>query len=525
MLKIESIPKILSEAIGSEHTSYASTKKFLTKLPTKGRYVIQGPGENAGIVDLGGEWALAIRIESHNHPSFINPYQGAATGVGGILRDIFTMGARPIALLDFLRFGTNKKAQRLLEGVVRGIADYGNCVGVPTVGGDIYFDKSYDYNCLVNVAALGLVKKKNIIYGNALTAGADLIYVGARTGRDGIGGSQMASVNLDKLEHKAIQDSDPFLEKLLLDACGELAGTGWVEGMQDMGAAGLLCSTSEVAIRGRKKTGKNLGTKVYLNRVPTKASGMNPVELLLSESQERMLIVGKRKYREQILKLFKHWDLEAVVIGIVTNDGKYTLVFDDFSSSRNGATKTLSMDFDSVFKDFRKDWEIIPWKKQGTKHIDAPYKIKKNTWQQYDWMVGTRTLKGPNKKGHFSILDIPEVNKELVISWSSDEGRSDVDPRKGVEFAFDKCFATLKKQKATPLGLTNCLNFGHPAQSIGAFSQTIEGLSERCEKFKVTVVSGNVSLYNAHKGVSIKPTPVIVMVGIRSRIFKGVPRV
>lgn len=523
MFQIDSIQQILTEAIGSEHTSYASTKKFLPKLPTKGKYVIQGPGENAGIVDLGGDWALAIRIESHNHPSFINPYQGAATGVGGILRDIFTMGARPIALLDFLRFGTNKRAERLLHGVVKGIADYGNCVGVPTVGGDIYFDKTYDYNCLVNVAALGLVRKKNIIYGNALTSGADLIYVGGRTGRDGIGGSQMASANLDKLEHEAIQDSDPFLEKLLLDACGELAGTDWVEGMQDMGAAGLLCSTSEVALRGRRKTGENIGVKVYLNRVPTKASNMNPVELLLSESQERMLIVGKRKYRPEILKLFKRWDLEAVVIGSVTDNGKYTLVFDDFTSPKNGKTKTLPLEFDSVFKDFRKDWDEIPWKPQKTKLIDASDKVKKNTWQQYDWMVGTRTLKGPNKSGHYAILDLPEANKELVISWSSDEGRSDVNPRKGVEFAFDKCFTALKKQKATPLGLTNCLNFGHPSQSIGAFSETIEGLAGRSRKFNVPIVSGNVSLYNAHKGVSIKPTPVIVMVGIRSRIFKGIP--
>lgn len=508
------------EAMSSEHASYASTKKFLGSLPTKGKYVIQGPGENAGIVDLGGDFALAIRIESHNHPSFINPYQGAATGVGGILRDIFTMGARPIALLDILRFGTDKYSQSLVEGVVKGIADYGNCVGVPTVGGEIFFDKTYNHNCLVNVAAIGIVKKKDIIYGNSLTPGNDLIYVGGRTGRDGIGGSQMASKSLDKMEKEAIQSSDPFLEKLLLDACGELAKTDWIEGMQDMGAAGILCSTSEVAIRGRKKTGKNLGSKVYLNRIPTKAVDMNPVELLLSESQERMLIVGKRKYRDKILKLFKHWDLEASVIGKVTNDGKYTLVF-----GQNGKTKTVSMDFDSVFKDFKKDWEIIPWKKQGTKYIDAPYKIKKNTWQQYDWMVGTRTLKGPNRSGNYAILDIPEANKELVISWSSDEGRSDLDPKKGVEYAFDKCLKTLKKQKATPLGLTNCLNFGHPAQSIGAFAQTIEGLTERSKKFKIPVVSGNVSLYNAHKGVSIKPTPVLVMVGIRPRILKGIPQV
>lgn len=518
MSQTDSIPEILSEAIGGEHTSYRSTKKFLSSLPAKGKYVIQGPGENAGIVDLGSNWALALRVESHNHPSFINPYQGAATGVGGILRDIFTMGARPIALLDILRFGVDKYSQDLVNGVVRGIADYGNCVGVPTVGGEIFFDKTYNRNCLVNVTAIGIVKKKDIIYGNAKTEGNDLIYVGGRTGRDGIGGSQMASRSLDRMEKEAIQSSDPFLEKLLLDACGELAKTDWVEGMQDMGAAGLLCSTSEVAIRGRKKTGKNLGVKVFLNRVPTKAANMSPVELLLSESQERMLIVGKRKYRNQILKLFKHWDLEAVVVGTVTNDGKYTLVFND-----HGKTRVLPMDFDSVFKDFRTDWELIPWKPQKTKYIDAPKKVKHDTWQQYDWMVGTRTLKGPNKPGHYAILDLPEVNKELVISWSSDEGRSDIDPKKGIEYAFDKCFKTLKREKAIPLGLTNCLNFGHPKDSIGAFAKTIEGLSSRSKKFGVPVVSGNVSLYNAHKNVSIKPTPVIVMVGTRPRVLKGIP--
>lgn len=513
------IPQILTEAIGSEHTSYKSTKKFLRNLPTKGKGVLQGPGENAGIVDLGKGWALAFRAESHNHPSYIHPYQGAATGVGGILRDIFTMGARPIATLDILRFGTNQYSQKkVLPGVVRGIADYGNCVGVPTVGGEVYFDKTYDYNCLVNVCAFGLVKKQNIIYGNALTAGNDLIYVGARTGRDGVGGSQMASKNLDKMDKSAIQESDPFLEKLLLDACGELAEKGWVEGMQDMGAAGLLCSTSEVALRGREKTGKKLGAKVNLYKVPVKAKNMTPIELLLSESQERMLIVGKRKYRNNILKLFKHWDLEAHVIGEVTMDDKYTLVWDE-----KGKRKVLPMKFEDVFQDFQQDWPQDNWKKQGTPYISAPQKIKDFVWRQYDWMVGTRTLKGPNKSGRFAILDIPEADLELVISWSSDEGLSDKDPKEGIEHAFDKCLSTLKKQKAKPLGLTNCLNFGHPSDSIGAFSKTIEGLSERSKKFGVPVVSGNVSLYNAHNDISIKPTPVVVMVGVRPRLLKGRP--
>ncbi|MBI4091905.1 MAG: phosphoribosylformylglycinamidine synthase subunit PurL [Candidatus Levybacteria bacterium] len=512
MSEIKDIPQILKNAMASEHTSYASTKQFLKRLPTKGKYVMQGPGENAGILDLGKNWALALRIESHNHPSYIDPHQGAATGVGGILRDIFTMGARPIGTLDFLRFGTNKKSLRLLDGVVKGIADYGNCVGVPTIGGDAYFDDTYNHNCLVNVAAIGLVKKRNIIYGNALNSGSDLIYVGARTGRDGIGGAEMASKNLERLDLSAVQDADPFLEKLLLEACCELAETDWIEGMQDMGAAGLLCSTSEVILRGRGKTGKNLGAKVFLNRVPTKASSMKPHEYLLSESQERMLIVGKRKYREQILKLFSHWDLEACVIGSVTEDGDYMVVFDQ-SGTKNSK---LSMKLEEIFEDRNQDWPHKSWIKQKSTMRKAPINSTRNIWHQYDWMVGTRTLKGPDKPGHFAVLDLPEVQKELVITWSSDEGISNVNPSKGIEYALNKCLSRMRKMNAKPLGLTNCLNFGHPKDSMGAFVETVETLSKICKLNQVPVVSGNVSLYNAYKNHSIKPTPIIVMVGVRN---------
>lgn len=513
MLENKSIPTILAEAMASEHTSYKSTKKFLAKLPTKGKYVIQGPGENAGIVDLGNGWALALRIESHNHPSFIRPYHGAATGVGGILRDIFTMGARPIGLLDFLRFGANNKDKKLLKEVVRGIADYGNCVGVPVVGGDTYFDATYDHNCLVNVAAFGLVKKKNIIYGNALTIGNDLIYVGARTGRDGIGGAQMASENLDLLQESAVQDPDPFLEKLLLEACCELAETGWVEGMQDMGAAGLLCSTSEVVLRGRKKTGENLGAKVYLNRIPTKAYKMLPVEMLLSESQERMLIVGNRSHRGKIIKLFKYWDLEACVIGTVADDGKYTIIYNE----ERRKNITLSMEFEDIFPDVHEDWKLKKWSLQKSRHNKTTHFLQEDIWHQYDWMVGTRTIKGPNEPGHFAVLDIPEIDKELVVAWSSDENRSNSNPARGIEHAFDRCLSRLKSLSAKPLGLTNCLNFGHPRDSIGAFAETIDALAYRCRVADVPVISGNVSLYNAHGSHSIKPTPILVMVGVRNK--------
>lgn len=519
MSEIKNIPQILKTAMASEHTSYASTKQFLRQLPIKGKYVIQGPGENAGIVDVGRGFAVALRIESHNHPSYINPYQGAATGVGGILRDIFTMGARPVGILDFLRFGTNKKSSQLLGQVVKGIADYGNCVGVPTIGGDVYFDKTYDHNCLVNVAAIGLVKKRNVIYGNALTPDSDLIYVGARTGRDGIGGAEMASKNLERLDSSAVQDADPFLEKLLLEACCELAETDWIEGMQDMGAAGLLCSTSEVVIRGRKKTGKNLGAKVFLNRVPAKAAKMRPEEFLLSESQERMLIVGKREHRDKILKLFKHWDLEACVIGTVTGNGEYTIVF-----AENGSKNTkLSIKLEDIFEGKDQNWPHKTWKRQNSAMKKAPLNLTKSIWHQYDWTVGVRTLKGPDKPGHYAILDIPEVKKELVISWSSDEGISNVSPSKGITHAFNNCFKRMQELKAKPLGLTNCLNFGHPKDSLGAFVETIKTLSKLCRTYKVPVVSGNVSLYNAYKNHSIKPTPIIVMVGTRSRPNNKMP--
>jgi phosphoribosylformylglycinamidine synthase len=423
------------------------------------------------------------------------------------------MGARPIALLDILRFGTDANARRLLPEVVHGISDYGNCVGVPVVGGDLYFDSTYNHNCLVNVAAFGLVRKDRIIYGNAFTPGNDLIYVGGRTGREGVGGAQMASANLDVYNKSAVQDADAFLEKLLLEACCELAETEWIEGMQDMGAAGLLCSTSEVVLRGRKKSEKNLGAKIYLNRVPTKANRMSPVEMLLSESQERMLIVGHRKYRENILKLFKHWDLEACVIGMVTDDGKYTIVYD--TSTRKNIV--LSMEFSEIFPEVHENWDLKKWKTQNSKHRKAARRITQEIWHQYDWMVGTRTIKGPNEPGHYAVLDIPEIDKELVVAWSSDEGRSDSSPTRGIEYAFDQCFSRLKSLLAKPLGLTNCLNFGHPRDSMGAFVETIDSLVHRCKAADVPVVSGNVSLYNAHGNHSIKPTPVLVMAGMRNK--------
>jgi phosphoribosylformylglycinamidine synthase II len=501
----DDIPQILAEAMSSEHTSYKSTKKYLADLYTTGSHVIVGPGENAGIVDLGDGYALALRIESHNHPSYIHPYNGAATGVGGIIRDIFTMGARPIALVDILRFGTNHRSRWLREEVVRGIADYGNTIGVPVVGGDVFLDPTYDHNCLVNVAAIGLVKKTNIIFGNALTVGNDLIYVGGKTGRDGVGGAQMASADLDAIIEDAVQEPDPYLEKLLMEACCELAETGWIEGMQDMGAAGLLCSTSEVVIRGRKRTGLRMGAFIDLDLVPVKV-GMSTTEILLSESQERMMIVGRREHRDNILALFEHWDLEAHVIGTVTHDDKYTI-------QHHG--ELLSMEFNEIFPDVRQDWEMHPWVSQQGKQVKLSKDLVDNIWRQYDWMVGARTIKGPNLPGNYAILDLPEIGKELIISWSSDRGIYDSNPAYGAFYAFEHCRTSITGIGGTPLAVTNCLNFGHPAASMGAFKNVAHQISRACECYRVPIVSGNVSLYNAHEGRSIKPTPVLVMVGLR----------
>ncbi len=515
MLGVESIEKTILSAMHSEHCSYKSTKNYLGELHTTGDHVIQGPGENAGILDIGQGLAFALRMESHNHPSAVHPLEGAATGVGGILRDIFTMGARPVALIDVLRFGNNQNSNDLFRGVVSGISYYGNCVGVPVVGGEIFFDQTYNGNPLVNVCAMGLVERKNIIYGHALTPGNDLIYVGGRTGIDGVGGAEFASreiVEGSEENARAIQSSDPFLEKLLLEACVELAPTGWVEGMQDMGAAGLLCSTTEVAHRGHRKTGLPIGARVDLDKIPLKAPGMLPQHMLISESQERMMIVGKREHREKILERFRYWDLEATVVGEVTNDGNYTLEY-----TENGQRKKTVMSLEEICGEIDQPWPRDPWKTQGGIYQKASRPVTDWAWHQYDWRVGTRTLKGPNEPGHFAILDLEEVDKELVISWSSDEGRSDVDPTMGINFAFHKAREHIITQGALPMGLTNCLNFGHPRDSMGAFAQTTEELARVCREYDVPVVSGNVSLYNRSRGVSIKPTPVLVMVGLKNK--------
>ena len=487
--------KKINELMHSEHISYKSTKKYLKKLFTSAPWVIQGPGENAGIVDIGGGYCIALRIESHNHPTFINPFEGAATGVGGILRDIFTMGARPIAILDFLRFGSDTHSDNLLKKTIEGISYYGNCVGVPNVGGDLYTDDSYNKNPLVNVACLGIVKKENIIYGNAKNKDDILIYVGSKTGNEGIGGAAMASksftkdIDTNKLQQN-VQKSDPFLEKLLLEACCEIAESRLAVGMQDMGAGGLLCASLEVVLRGREKTVMNFGCDIHLDRVPTKYN-MDPCDILTSESQERMLIISNCKNTSEIFKIFDKWDLEYSVIGSVNTSGEYLVYYDD---------KILYTENITNFKNINDYTYPGDWKKGHRRHADAKKVKNMEQWFVYDSTVGNRTIKGPDKPGSYSIIDIYENNTQLFLTWGE---------------SMEECYNTMKNfDNVKPLCVVNCLNFGHPKDSMNDFSYTIESLNKSCNRLNIPIVGGNVSLYNSTDGKSIRPTPILLMMGI-----------
>lgn len=474
----------------SEHISYKSTKKYLKNLYTKGKYVIQGPGENAGIVDIGNGYCIAMRIESHNHPTFIDPFQGAATGVGGILRDIFTMGARPIGILDFLRFGNDTNSKDLLHNTVKGISYYGNCFGVANLGGQCIIDNIYNKNPLVNVACLGIVKKDEIIYGNVLNEKSILIYVGSKTGNEGINGASMASqsfnedMDKDKMKEN-IQTGDPFLEKLLLEACMEITENKLAEGMQDMGAGGVLCATLEVVQRGRSKTNNNFGCDIFVDNIPIKHN-MTNIDKLISESQERMLIVSTINNKDKIFKIFKKWDLEYSVIGEVNNSGKYKV------KSNNSIIYEKKID---KFEGIIEEWPIteFDYSKTDEKIYDE------NIWDIYDSTIGSRTIVNNRNELNYSIINIHEINKKLIISWGSD---------------FDSCYNTIVDKKFNPLGLVNCLNYGHPEDSIGALKKFLEELTLKCKEKYVPVIGGNVSLYNATNNKSINPCPILVMIGL-----------
>ena len=485
----DKLRRSIENVMNSEHVSYKSTSKYLKKIFTKGDHVVQGPGENAGIIELGEDYCLALRIESHNHPTFIDPYQGSQTGVGGILRDIFTMGARPIAILDFLRFGNDNRSERLIKETIRGISDYGNCIGVANVGGDFIRDDTYNLNPLLNVACLGLVKKENIVYGHALEEGLLLIYVGARTGMEGVGGADMASrsfsSNVSDLRDN-VQTGDPFLERLLLEACCEISERKLAHGMQDMGAAGMLCASMEVVKRGREKSGKDLGCEVYIDKVPLKTR-METSDILLSETQERMMIVATEENSKSISEIFNKWDLEYSVVGKVTNTGEYTVLRDGL--------KEYSERYED-FPDPKLDWQLNYPERKFSKSTKV-----KNTklWEVYDSTIGGRTLKGPLEKESYSILDIYEIGKKLLITWGSD---------------FEDCNLKMKEFNVKPLCAVNCLNFGHPSDSMGNFKNIVEKMSKDCEKHGVPIVGGNVSLYNSTNGYSIKPTVVMMTVGL-----------
>ena len=492
--------KSIKELMFSEHISYKTTKKYLRNLHTKESWVVQGPGENAGIVDIGKspdgtEYCIAIRIESHNHPTFIDPFEGAATGVGGILRDIFTMGARPIGILDFLRFGVDTNSNQLLNKAIQGISYYGNCIGVPNIGGDLYLHPSYNTNPLVNVGCLGILKKKNIIYGNVKNNNNYLIYVGSKTGNEGINGAAMASntfanSNISEELKSNVQKSDPFLEKLLLEACCEIADNKLADGMQDMGAGGMLCATLEVVKRGIEKTGiSDLGCEIYLDKVPTKYD-MEFNNILISESQERMLIVANETNLPKISEIFEKWDLEYAVIGKTVFSSKYEVYYNN---------KLLYSDNISNL-DSPEDYINIPTKYTKVNQTQ-PTKIKNpHLWTMYDSTVGNRTLKGPDKPGHYAILDIYEVNKQLILTWGE---------------SFDICYdKMILFQNVKPLCIVNCLNFGDPKYSLYDLRETIIDLGSKCKLHNIPVVGGNVSLYNTTNTQSIRPTPILLMMGI-----------
>ena len=497
--------KKVTDLMNSEHISYKSTRKYLKKLYTKGEHVIQGPGENAGIIDIGEGYCLAMRIESHNHPVFIDPYQGAATGVGGIMRDIFTMGARPIAILDFLRFGNDKNSDYLLETTIKGISDYGNCFGVANVGGELYRSDMFNKNPLVNVGCLGIVKKENIIYGNAVNEGSYFIYVGSKTGSDGMNGACMASnefssdIDIESMKSN-IQKGDPFLEKLLLEACCEITQENILEGMQDMGAGGLLCSSLELVQRGRDKTKKNLGCTLFVDNIPTKYY-LEPSDRIISESQERMLLVVNPDFVQKVFDIFEKWDLEYSLVGVVNYSGKYNII--------DNNENVLYEEDITNFTDILEDWP----ENRVENNFPIIEKVKnKSLWEQYDTTIGCRTIKGPQQSKSFAILDIYEIKKHILITW----GSSVDECLKYVHCFNNKSQETInyKYEKAQPKAIVNCLNFGNPCDTMGDFSDIVNNLKTDCEYYNIPIVGGNVSLYNATDNVSIQPTPILLMVSI-----------
>jgi phosphoribosylformylglycinamidine synthase len=536
----------------SEHCSYKSSKVHLKRLPTRGKLVVQGPGENAGVVDIGDGLVAAFKIESHNHPSYVEPFQGATTGVGGILRDIFTMGARPIAVLDSLRFGeitesknTSKeeatKNRRIFDGVIRGIGNYGNCFGVPTVGGEVGFEPCYSQNPLVNALALGIARKEEIFLAKAKGIGNPVIYVGAKTGRDGIhGASLLASAEFteeSKQKRPNVQVGDPFMEKLLLEACLEAMQTGAVVAIQDMGAAGLTCSTMEMASRG------GTGIEIDLAKVPQRETGMTPYEIMLSESQERMLLVAEKGREHEVLGVFIKWGLDAMVVGQVTeggiarikNNGRVAAEIPAHPLAEEGPVYNRPLAAPAPRVESGKDW--FAFAPEGTnltqnfgKLLASPA-IASKRWiaEQYDTSVRTNTLAGPGASDA-AVVRIKDpktgaVKRALALSTDGNGRWCQLNPRVGAMHAVAEAARNVACSGARPIAATNCLNFGSPEKPevMWQFSQAIDGVAEACTALGTPITGGNVSFYNETLGKSIYPTPVIGVLGVIedvSRVLK-----
>jgi phosphoribosylformylglycinamidine synthase II len=515
------------DVMWSEHCSYKSSRVHLKKLPTRSKLVLLGPGENAGIIDIGEGYGIAFKIESHNHPSFIEPFQGAATGVGGILRDIFTMGARPIAVLDALRFGPlddpehGARNRRILRGVVGGISHYGNCFGVPTIGGETSFDKSFNGNPLVNVFALGVIKTDEVFFGRAYGIGNPVIYVGAKTGRDGIHGASMASAEFteeSKQKRPNVQVGDPFMEKLLLEACLEAMKTGAIVGIQDMGAAGLTCSTCEMGSRAET------GIEIDLMHVPQRETGMTPYEIMLSESQERMLLVAEKGREEEIFTVFRKWGLDASTIGVVTGDGILRvrnhgeIVAEIPNRDLADEAPIYNRPYTKPHRNVPMEW-VVP--RSADLHADLISLLassdlcsKRWIWEQYDRHVRTNTLAGPEYDA--AIVRVKETSSSIAISLDGNSRYCYLDPREGTKLLVAEACRNVSVVGALPVAATNNLNFGNPERPeiMAQLVESIEGMAEACEFFETPITGGNVSLYNETLGEGILPSPVMGIVGL-----------
>jgi phosphoribosylformylglycinamidine synthase subunit PurL len=522
----------------SEHCSYKSSKVHLRRLPTRGKLVVQGPGENAGVVDIGDGLVAAFKIESHNHPSYVEPFQGATTGVGGILRDIFTMGARPIAVLDSLRFGEivaskttgeeeAAKNRRILDGVIRGVGNYGNCFGVPTVGGEVAFEPCYSQNPLVNALALGIARKEDLFFAKAKGTGNPVIYVGAKTGRDGIhGASLLASAEFTEESQQKrpnVQVGDPFMEKLLLEACLEAMKTGAVVAIQDMGAAGLTCSTCEMASRGET------GIEIDLAKVPQRETGMTPYEIMLSESQERMLLVAEKGREQEVLRVFKKWGLDATVVGDVKDGG--LLVVKDHGVvvaeipahplAEEGPVYNRPLAEPAPRRESERDWyqfaaEGRDLTENFSKLLASPT-IASKRWisEQYDTSVRTNTLAGPGASDA-AVVRVKETKRALALATDGNGRWCFLNPRVGAMHAVAEAARNVAASGARPIAATNCLNFGSPEKPevMWQFSQSIDAIGEACIALNTPITGGNVSFYNETLGRSIYPTPVIGILGV-----------